>query len=217
MRNAFVMETSDLLIGFVYFASYIYFTSTYFPWMPNSFGRCAGEEYAAWSGMAILSSYLLLFISFYFATYKKAGPKGRKRSNTASKAAVKMKDLEVPTIANAKDAVATVNEAVNDATKATITTVNEAAMATVTTVNDATKATITTVNDAAIATVTTVNEAAKEAVATVNEAVATVSDAIMSTSHTNGHANGNANANTNGHASGSDKYLNGSATRSRKG
>ena len=58
--------------GFVYFASYTYFTSTYWPWMPNA-GRCAGEEFAAFSGCGILSSYLLLFISFYLATYKRAG------------------------------------------------------------------------------------------------------------------------------------------------
>lgn len=58
--------------GFVYFASYTYFTSTYFPWMPNA-GRCAGEEFAAVAGCGILSSYLLLFISFYLATYKRAG------------------------------------------------------------------------------------------------------------------------------------------------
>ncbi|KAI9783395.1 MAG: hypothetical protein M1839_003930 [Geoglossum umbratile] len=63
-------------LGFVYFASYTYFVSTYWPWLPSA-GRCAGEEFAAFSGMGILSSYLLLFISFYLATYKKSG-KGRK-------------------------------------------------------------------------------------------------------------------------------------------
>ena len=55
---------------FVYFAAYTYFTSTYFPDMPN-LGQCAGEEFAAISGCLILSSYLVLFISFYFATYKR--------------------------------------------------------------------------------------------------------------------------------------------------
>lgn len=67
-------------LGFVYFASYTYFTSTYFSWMPNS-GECAGEEFAAFSGIGILTSYLVLFISFYIATYKKHG---KKQSTTRS-------------------------------------------------------------------------------------------------------------------------------------
>ncbi|KAG6009965.1 hypothetical protein E4U21_000736 [Claviceps maximensis] len=66
-------------LGFVYFASYTYFTSTYFPWLPNV-GKCAGEEFAAFSGIAIISSYLVLFISFYFATYK-AGARSTTRKS----------------------------------------------------------------------------------------------------------------------------------------
>ena len=65
--------------GFVYFASYTYFTSTYFSWMPNA-GECAGEEFAAFAGMGILSSYLVLFISFYLATYKKSGKRAARKS-----------------------------------------------------------------------------------------------------------------------------------------
>jgi fatty acid elongase 3 len=80
--------------GFVYFASYTYFTSTYWPWLPNA-GKCDGEEFAAISGICILSSYLVLFISFYFATYKKPVPKGRRR---ATSALVEMKDEKVPTV-----------------------------------------------------------------------------------------------------------------------
>jgi len=34
-------------------------------------GTCAGEEYAAFLGMGMITSYLILFISFYLATYKK--------------------------------------------------------------------------------------------------------------------------------------------------
>ncbi|KAK6354703.1 hypothetical protein TWF696_003842 [Orbilia brochopaga] len=64
---------------FVYFASYTYFMSTYFPWMPNA-GECAGEEFAALAGMGILSSYLVLFISFYLATYKKSGKRAARKS-----------------------------------------------------------------------------------------------------------------------------------------
>lgn len=82
-------------LGFVYFASYTYFTSTYFQWMPNA-GKCAGEEFAAFAGMGILSSYLLLFISFYFATYKKTGQKGRPRRNTGREALIAMKDFQIP-------------------------------------------------------------------------------------------------------------------------
>jgi hypothetical protein len=56
-----------------------YFTSNYFPWMPNN-GTCAGEEFAAIFGCALLSSYLFLFIGFYAATYQR---KGRVRANRA--------------------------------------------------------------------------------------------------------------------------------------
>ena len=86
-------------LGFVYFASYTYFTSTYFPNMPSA-GRCAGEEFAAFAGMGILSSYLLLFISFYFATYKKEQKLGRKlgrpRRSTSKAAMIEMKDFQIP-------------------------------------------------------------------------------------------------------------------------
>jgi fatty acid elongase 3 len=73
--------------GFVYFASYTYFTSTYFEWMPSA-GKCAGEEFAAFAGLIILSSYLVLFISFYFATYRKEGkaPTTRKSLRRMSQA-----------------------------------------------------------------------------------------------------------------------------------
>ena len=74
-------------IGFVYFASYTYFTSAYFPWMP-SYGKCAGEEFAALTGIVVISSYLVLFILFYFATYKKEGkpPSARKTLRRMSQA-----------------------------------------------------------------------------------------------------------------------------------
>ena len=77
---------------FVYFASYTYpppnlvidlissyFASNYFPWAPNN-GTCAGEEFAAIFGCALLTSYLFLFIGFYAATYQR---KGRVRANRA--------------------------------------------------------------------------------------------------------------------------------------
>lgn len=82
-------------LGFVYFASYTYFASTYFPSAPNV-GTCSGEEFAAFAGMGILSSYLLLFISFYFATYRKQTVSGRPRRNTGREALIAMKDLPLP-------------------------------------------------------------------------------------------------------------------------
>jgi hypothetical protein len=80
-------------LGFVYFASYTYFTSTYFPSMPT-FGKCAGEEFAAFAGMGIITSYLLLFISFYIATYKKDG-----KRPTGRKAARSLTSAEIPDVA----------------------------------------------------------------------------------------------------------------------
>lgn len=95
-----VMQITQFVIdlAFVYFASYTYFTSRYFTTLPN-YGICAGEEFAAFAGMAILSSYLLLFISFYIATYNKPSKKGRTR---ATSALVEMKDEKVPTVGEAR-------------------------------------------------------------------------------------------------------------------
>lgn len=89
------------LIGFVYFTSYTYFTSTYFPNMPSA-GSCAGEEFAAFAGIGIISSYLLLFISFYLATYSRTG-KGDK--GAAKKAARDLKNKQVPSLSEAADAL----------------------------------------------------------------------------------------------------------------
>ncbi|OJT15828.1 hypothetical protein TRAPUB_3426 [Trametes pubescens] len=63
----------DLFV--VYFATYSYYAANYFPNLPN-LGSCAGTETAAVFGCVLLSSYLLLFIQFYIATYKK--PAGKK-------------------------------------------------------------------------------------------------------------------------------------------
>ncbi|KAL2843558.1 GNS1/SUR4 family-domain-containing protein [Aspergillus pseudodeflectus] len=72
-------------IGFIYFASYTYFASTYFLWAPNA-GNCMGEEYAAGFGVFIISSYLLLFISFYLTTYNAKAPKLFNQASRASRA-----------------------------------------------------------------------------------------------------------------------------------
>jgi fatty acid elongase 3 len=87
---------SNFQSGFVYYASYTYFTGAYFPTWPNH-GTCAGEEFAAIAGICILSSYLLLFISFYAATYRRpsASVKQRGRATSALK---NMADEKVPTV-----------------------------------------------------------------------------------------------------------------------
>ena len=86
MKYVRMMSNSDHA-GFVYFASYTYFTSRYFPYMPNH-GKCAGEEFAAFAGIGVLSSYLVLFISFYIATYKRdqKAPSARKSLRRMSQA-----------------------------------------------------------------------------------------------------------------------------------
>jgi len=95
-----VMQIIQFVIdlGFIYFASYTYFTSTYFPNLPNK-GSCAGEEFAATAGIIIISSYLFLFLGFYAATYKKPVKKGRMR---ATSALVEMKDEKLPTVGDAR-------------------------------------------------------------------------------------------------------------------
>lgn len=43
-------------------AGYNHFAHTYFPRAPHV-GSCSGKEYAAWAGIAVLTSYLFLFIA----------------------------------------------------------------------------------------------------------------------------------------------------------
>jgi hypothetical protein len=57
-------------LGFIYFSGYNYFAATYKPGWPN-YGTCAGEESAAITGAAILTSYLVLFVKLYLDIYKK--------------------------------------------------------------------------------------------------------------------------------------------------
>lgn len=68
--------------------------------MPNH-GTCAGEEFAAIAGICILSSYLLLFISFYLATYRKPAATIKQRGRAKS-ALREMADEKVPTVNEAQ-------------------------------------------------------------------------------------------------------------------
>jgi hypothetical protein len=66
----------DLFV--TYFATYTHFAMSRFRSLPNM-GDCAGSESAAIFGVSLLTSYLLLFIAFYRATYKKgAAAKARR-------------------------------------------------------------------------------------------------------------------------------------------
>lgn len=65
-------------------------------------GKCAGEEFAALAGIGIISSYLVLFISFYIATYNKAAKAGRPRRNTGQKSLIDMRNFEIPSPAAQK-------------------------------------------------------------------------------------------------------------------
>ncbi|CAI5757178.1 unnamed protein product [Candida verbasci] len=70
---------------FVYFGTYQKIVASYFS---NSFlpycGDCAGTMIAAYSGCAILSSYLVLFIAFYIDVYKRKGSRRSLRVKSVS-------------------------------------------------------------------------------------------------------------------------------------
>ncbi|GKT64847.1 fatty acid elongase [Colletotrichum tofieldiae] len=70
--------------GFVYFGFYDVFADTYFKEILPHVGRCGGEFFAAVTGGAILTSYLVLFIMFYISTYKKAGRRAAQKSTPAT-------------------------------------------------------------------------------------------------------------------------------------
>ncbi|KAL9636716.1 MAG: hypothetical protein Q9164_002655 [Protoblastenia rupestris] len=95
-------------LGFVYYATYNYAASTYFPKLPHV-GTCGGEEFAAFMGCATLSSYLVLFISFYAATYKKASKKQKRSIGSVTTeipkaAAHDLKTTKLPTMSETGDA-----------------------------------------------------------------------------------------------------------------
>ncbi|ODQ81995.1 hypothetical protein BABINDRAFT_160208 [Babjeviella inositovora NRRL Y-12698] len=70
-------------LGFVYFATYQKIATEFLPSLPHC-GDCAGTMIAAYSGCAILSSYLVLFIAFYIDVYRKKGTTRSKRVQSIS-------------------------------------------------------------------------------------------------------------------------------------
>ncbi|KAF7339472.1 Elongation of fatty acids protein [Mycena sanguinolenta] len=69
----------DLFV--VYFGTYGHFAATYYDGVIPHMGNCAGSETAALFGCGLLTSYLGLFINFYFQTYKKKPSSKAPRTN----------------------------------------------------------------------------------------------------------------------------------------
>lgn len=63
----------------VYFASWNGIVHRHWPQIPHV-AACGGKTYAAVAGCSILTSYLVLFIIFYIATYQRAAKKTVKAS-----------------------------------------------------------------------------------------------------------------------------------------
>lgn len=105
--------------GFIYFACYTYVADQYLPSLPHV-GSCGDpkQELAAFSGCAIISSYLFLFIGFYLSTYKKSS-KTTKNIEQVSKKAVK---TEVPAIGESTEKA---TEALRSATNTLVQTLTE--------------------------------------------------------------------------------------------
>ncbi|SCU96946.1 LADA_0H03620g1_1 [Lachancea dasiensis] len=61
-------------IGFIYFAVYQKVAHLYLPELPHC-GDCVGSTTATFSGCAIISSYLFLFVAFYIEVYRRRGTK----------------------------------------------------------------------------------------------------------------------------------------------
>ncbi|RKP14578.1 ELO family [Piptocephalis cylindrospora] len=71
-KHLTTLQISQFVIdlGIIYFCTYTYWASTYYPSFP-SMGTCAGTETAAFFGCFSISSYLLLFVQFFIETYQK--------------------------------------------------------------------------------------------------------------------------------------------------
>ncbi|KAF9568388.1 fatty acid elongase, partial [Agrocybe pediades] len=80
------MQIAQFIIDIcvVYFGTYERMAFNYFPDTLPYYGNCAGSEKAALFGCGLLTSYLGLFINFYFKTYKKPAAKKVTSNGTAN-------------------------------------------------------------------------------------------------------------------------------------